>query len=58
MSAGIVKMTPAAMHSPALALTVARLTSRIVGLNGLSRAKDMTAPGIIADTVMPAYKPR
>jgi hypothetical protein len=51
-------MTPAAMHSPADAPMVAILTSRIVGLNGFMNARAMTAPGMIAETVIPAYKPR
>ena len=57
-NAGIVKMTPAAMHSPADAPIVARLTSRIVPLNGFKSARAITAPGMMAETVMPAYKPR
>ena len=48
------KMTPAAMHSPAEAPMVAMLTSRMVGLKGFMRARAMTAPGMMAETVMPA----
>ncbi len=51
-------ITPAAMHSPAEAPIVARFTSKIVPLNGLRRASAITAPGIIAETVIPAYNPR
>jgi hypothetical protein len=54
----MVKMTPAAMHSPADAPMVAILTSRIVGLNGFINASAMTAPGMMAETVIPAYSPR
>ncbi len=56
--AGMVKITPAAIHSPADAPIVARFISRIVPLNGFRRVNANTAPGMIAETVIPAYRPR
>ena len=59
-SAGTVKMTPAAKDSPADAMVCTALFSRIeTSLNMVRRIIiDITAAGILAETVMPAYNPR
>ena len=59
-SAGTVKITPAARDSPALAIVCTALFSRIVtSLNSdLRIIIDITAAGILAETVIPAYSPR
>ena len=59
-SAGTVKMIPAAKDSPALAIVWTALFSRIVTFLKSERKiiMDITAAGILADTVIPAYKPR
>ena len=58
--AGTVKITPAARDSPALAMVCTALFSRILtSLNRLRRiSMDMTAAGMLAETVIPAYNPR
>ena len=58
--AGTVKITPAANDSPALAMVCTALFSRILtSLKRLRRMSiDITAAGILAETVIPAYKPR
>ena len=58
--AGTVKITPAASDSPALAMVCTALFSRMLtSLNRLRRISiDMTAAGMLAETVIPAYKPR
>ena len=58
--AGTVKITPAASDSPALAIVWTALFSNIVTSlnNDLRIIIDMTAAGILAETVMPAYSPR
>ena len=58
--AGTVKITPAANDSPALAIVWTALFSRILtSLNMLRKISiDMTAAGILAETVIPAYSPR
>ena len=55
-NAGTVKITPAARDSPALAMVCTALFSRIVtSLNrDLSIIIDITAAGMLADTVIPA----
>ena len=54
--AGTVKITPAASDSPALAIVCTALFSRILtSLNILRKMSiDMTAAGILAETVIPA----
>ena len=54
--AGTVKITPAASDSPALAIVWTALFSRILtSLNMLRKMSiDMTAAGILAETVIPA----
>ena len=58
--AGTVKITPAAKLSPALAMVCTLLFSRMVtSLNiNLRMIIDMTAAGMLAETVIPAYRPR
>ena len=48
------KITPAARASPAAAPIIPMFTSRIVPLSGFNNAKAITAPGITAETVIPA----
>ena len=58
--AGTVKITPAARLSPALAMVCTLLFSRMLTSLNISRRMiiDMTAAGMLAETVIPAYKPR
>lgn len=56
--AGIVNITPAASAVPAAAPIIPMFTSSIVPFSGFSSAKAITAPGIAADTVIPAYSPK
>ena len=58
--AGTVNITPAARDSPALAMVCTALFSKILtSLNKLLKIiMDITAAGILAETVIPAYKPR
>ena len=59
ISAGSVKMTPAASDSPADAAVWTILFSRIFdSLNSLRIAIEITAAGMEAETVMPANRPR
>src|SRR5215472_9017224 len=59
MRAGKVKIDPAATASPADAMACTRLFSRMVAPPAIRRnAIEMTAAGILADTVRPAYRPR
>ena len=58
MSAGSVKMAPAATDSPADPAVCTMLFSRMVALpNARSRLMLRTAIGIDADTVRPARRP-
>ena len=58
-SAGKVKIAPAATASPADAIVCTTLFSRIVEPPRTRRiAIEITAAGMLADTVRPAYKPR
>ena len=50
----MVNIIPAASASPAAAPIIPIFTSKIVPLNGLRKANAITAPGITADTVIPA----
>ncbi len=55
----MVKMTPAASDSPALAQVWTMLFSRMFEWRkSRSTPMEMTAAGIEADTVMPAKRPR
>jgi hypothetical protein len=59
ISAGIVKITPAAIDSPAEAAVWTMLFSRMFEfLKNLSTAIEITAAGIEAETVSPAKSPR
>ena len=59
MSAGNVKITPAASDSPADAAVCTMLFSRMLELrNRLRIAIEITAAGMDADTVNPANRPR
>ncbi len=58
-SAGNVKIAPAATASPADAIVCTTLFSRIVEPPRIRRiAIEITAAGMLADTVKPAYRPR
>src|SRR5260221_2031209 len=58
-SAGNVKIAPAATASPADAIVCTKLFSRIVDPPSVRRiAIEMTAAGMLAETVRPAYRPR
>jgi hypothetical protein len=59
-NAGTVNIIPAASDSPALAIVCTALFSRIeTSLNAVLRIIiDITAAGILADTVIPAYNPK
>jgi hypothetical protein len=58
-SAGIVKMTPAASDSPALAHVCTMLFSRMFERGNRRRIPiEITAAGMEADTVRPANSPR
>ena len=59
MSAGNVKITPAASDSPAEAAVCTMLFSRMFEVLNIRRmAIEITAAGIEADTVRPTFKPR
>src|SRR6516162_9265873 len=59
MRAGKVKIDPAATASPADAMACTRLFSRMVAPPAIRRsAIEITAAGILAETVRPAYRPR
>src|SRR5581483_9743075 len=58
-SAGKVKMAPAATASPADAMVWTTLFSRMVVPPSIRRiAIEITAAGMLAETVSPAYRPR
>ena len=56
--AGMVNMTPAARLSPAEAMVLERFASRMVPPTALNTARDMTAAGMVAETVIPTLRPR
>ncbi len=57
--AGKVKIAPAATASPAEAMVWTTLFSRIVARpSARSTAIEITAAGMLAETVIPAYSPR
>ena len=58
--AGMVKMMPAAKDSPAEAAVCTKLDSKIDFLRNMPRRIPIaiTAAGIEAETVMPAFRPR
>jgi hypothetical protein len=59
MRAGKVKIAPAATASPADAMACTTLFSRMVAPPAIRRiAMEITAAGILAETVRPAYRPR
>ena len=58
--AGTVKITPAASDSPAEAIVCTALFSRMETSLNMERRMimDITAAGMLAETVMPAYRPK
>src|SRR6516165_4747399 len=59
MRAGKVKIDPAATASPADAMVCTRLFSRMVAPPAIRKsAIEITAAGMLAETVRPAYRPR